>query len=134
MFAYVRRRKGDFDATLYKQILGAANPFKEGDQIVGVAASDDASRAAARTLLSNTRLSDLDAHPPLEDGLFRLLRQSLDSVSTAKSARLTLLELKQHLLTLPDDAIRPLMPGLSSDVIGCAPIFRSAVAQSSTSE
>jgi ethanolamine ammonia-lyase large subunit len=119
VFAYVTRQKGAFDATLYKQILGAANPFKEGDQIVGVAAADDASRATARALLANTKLSDLDAHPPLEDDLLRLLRQSLDAEAAAKTAPLTLGELKQLLLTQPEAAIRPLLPGLSSDAIGC---------------
>jgi ethanolamine ammonia-lyase large subunit len=120
IFAYVRRRKGTFDAKLYKQILGAANSFKEGDQIVGVAAADDASRAAARTMLSNTRLSDLDANPPLKDELYRFLAQSLDAASAARTARLTLGELKRPLLTQPEDKIRPLLPGLSSHTIGCA--------------
>jgi ethanolamine ammonia-lyase large subunit len=119
VFAYLRRRQGVFDAALYKQILGAANPFKEGDQIVGVAAANEASRTAARSLLSNTRLADLDAHPPHEDELYRLLRRSLDATSAAKTARLTLGELKQLLLSQPEEAIRPILPGLSSDVIGC---------------
>jgi ethanolamine ammonia-lyase large subunit len=119
VFAYVRRRKGAFDATLYKKILGAANAFKEGDQIVGVAAADDATRAAARTMLSNTRLGDLNSHPPLADELYRLSSQCLDSASAARTAQLTLGELKQLLVTKPEDEIRPLMPGLSSDVIGC---------------
>jgi len=119
VFAYVRRRKGAFDATLYKQILGAANSFKEGDQIVGVAAADDASRAAARTMLSNTRISDLNSHPPLEDELYRFLTQSLDPASLKRTAQLTLGELKQLLLTKPNAEIRPLLPGLSSDTIGC---------------
>ena len=119
VFAYVRRLKGKFDPPLYKQILGAANALKEGDQIVGVAAADEASRHFARTLLASTRIGDLDAHPPLEDNLYRLLRQSLDAASIAKTARLTLAELKHLLLTEPQDAIRPLMPGLSSDAIGC---------------
>ena len=35
------------------------------------------------------------------------------------SSRLTLGELKQHLLTQPEESIRSLMPGLSSDAIGC---------------
>lgn len=119
VFAYVRRHKGIFDATLYKQILGAANPLKEGDQIVGVAAADDASRVAARALLSNTRVGDLDDHPPLQDELFRLLQQSLDRAATAQSAKLTLGELKQLLLTKDEKDIRALMPGLSSQAIGC---------------
>lgn len=119
VFAYVRRHKGMFDATLYKQILGAANPFKEGDQIVGVAAADDASRVAARALLSNTRVGDLDDHPPLQDELFRLLQQSLDRAATVQSAKLTLGELKQLLLTKDEKDIRATMPGLSSHAIGC---------------
>jgi ethanolamine ammonia-lyase large subunit len=114
VFAYVLRRQGRFDAPLYKQILGAANPFKEGDQIVGVAAADEASRVAARALLSNTRIGDLDEHPPLQDELFRLLQQSLDNASTARAAPLTLGELKQLLLTQTEGAIRSLMPGLSA--------------------
>lgn len=119
VFAYVLRLKGNFDAAFYKQILGAANPFKEGDEIVGVAAANEASRRAARALLARTRLADIDAHPPLEDGLFRLLQQSLDAEARAKTASLTLGELKQLLLTRPADEIHPLLPGLSSDVIGC---------------
>jgi ethanolamine ammonia-lyase large subunit len=119
VFAYVRRHQGGFDASLYKKILGAANPFKEGDQIVGVAAADEDSRSAARALLARTRLGDLDAHPPLEDDLFRLLRQSLDAEASAKTSRLTLGELKQLLLTQPDENIHPLLPGLSSDAIAC---------------
>ena len=66
VFRYIQRVNGSFDPTLYMQILGAANEFKEGDQIVGVAAADETSRANARTLLANTCVRDLDAHPLLE--------------------------------------------------------------------
>ena len=52
IFTDMRRVTGVFDATLYRQILGAANAFKEGDQIVGVAAADETSRHNARTLLA----------------------------------------------------------------------------------
>src|SRR4051812_32455263 len=117
--AYLRRTKGSFDASRYKQILGAANPFKEGDQIVGVAASDENSRATARALLAATPLSQIDAHPPLEDELFRLLQKTIDRSAAAKTANLTLGELKRLLLFESEAAIRAIMPGLSSDVIGC---------------
>ena len=36
--------RGQWDAALYKQLLGAANEFKEGDAIIGVAAVDDDAR------------------------------------------------------------------------------------------
>lgn len=59
VFAYIGRVKGGFDQTLYRQLLGTANDFKEGDQAIGVAAADETTRANARPLLANTRLRDL---------------------------------------------------------------------------
>ena len=49
IFAYIRRVKGGFDSTLYMQILGAANAFKEGDEIVGVAAAAPPAGASTAT-------------------------------------------------------------------------------------
>src|SRR5947199_7175837 len=63
VFSYLQRTAGGFDATRYKQILGVANPFKEGDQTVGVAAADEASRLTARALLAATPLGQVAAHP-----------------------------------------------------------------------
>ena len=119
VFAYLRRQTGGFDSTLYKQILGAANEFKEGDQIVGVAAADDDSRRRARLLLSHTKVADLEAHPLLEDRLYGFLQQSRDEEVARETAGLTLGELKQYLLDQDESAIKRSMPGLSSDVIGC---------------
>src|SRR5947207_2065844 len=62
IFAFVQRTVGRFDAARYKQILGASNPFKEGDQTVGVAAADESSRAMARTLLAATRAGQINEH------------------------------------------------------------------------
>src|SRR5262245_14350381 len=119
VFRYLRRTAGGFSAARYKQILGAANPFKEGDQIVGVAAADDASRRTARALLAATRLDQINAHPLLEDNLFRLLQQSVNEAAAAKTAAMTLGELTRFLLRESEATIKAIMPGLSSDVIGC---------------
>jgi ethanolamine ammonia-lyase large subunit len=119
IFAYVLRTSGRFDTARYKQILGAANPFKEGDQIVGVAAVDEDSRSTARSLLAATTVERLDAHPLLEDQLHRLLVQSIDRQSAEKTKQLTIQELKELLLRENDAAIHAIMPGLSSDAIGC---------------
>ena len=51
VFGYLQRQRGGFDETLYKQVLGAANEYKEGDEAVGVSAADDTSRTNARHLL-----------------------------------------------------------------------------------
>lgn len=44
VFAYIQRVKGGFDQTLYRQVIGASNAFKEGDQTIGVGAHDEKSR------------------------------------------------------------------------------------------
>ncbi len=116
---YVTRVRGSFDGKLYKQILGAANEFKEGDEIVGIAAADEASRSNARKLLTNTTVSDVDSHPPHVDELFRLLQQTTDSAKAEQVGRLTIGELKQFLLTRDEADIKAITPSLSSDVIGC---------------
>jgi ethanolamine ammonia-lyase large subunit len=119
VFQFIRRLHGTHDTRLYSQILGAANEFKEGDQIVGVAAADDASRRHARSLLSRTRIEDVDAHPLHSDDLFRFISAARDDRSQSPWAEKSLADLKQFLLASDEAAIKQVMPGLSSDVIAC---------------
>ncbi|AMV22591.1 ethanolamine ammonia-lyase subunit EutB [Planctomyces sp. SH-PL14] len=116
---YVQRVTGRFDDTLYKRILGSANEFKEGDAIVGVAAADDNERSHARQILLQTKLGEIDAHPPLIDDLYRHLQSSLDPAVQTRLSGWTFAELKTFLLTQDEPAIHMVLPGLSSDVIGC---------------
>ena len=51
IFEYIRRTNGTMDITIYRQIIGSANPFKEGDETLGIAAKDESSRNNARLLL-----------------------------------------------------------------------------------
>jgi ethanolamine ammonia-lyase large subunit len=119
LVAWLERTTGRFELADFKKQLGAANEFKEGDAIVGVAAADEAERRQARALLSATRLSEIDAHPPLVDDLFRALQASLDPAVQARTKDWTLGELKRFLLDRDEPEIHPILPGLSSDVIGC---------------
>ena len=64
LVAYVRRVRGGWDGGLYAQLLGAANAFKEGDELAGLAAFDETQRQMARDLLAATPLRDLDAGRP----------------------------------------------------------------------
>jgi len=119
LFGFIRRQRGTHDPKLYAQILGAANDFKEGDEIVGLAAVNDASRQNARSLLAHTRLADIDAHPLHPDGLFTAISSRRNELPRQLPAEDTLASLKQFLLTADEDAIQEVMPGLSSDVIAC---------------
>lgn len=120
VFSYIQRNSGTDDLKLYQRILGAANEFKEGDEIIGVAADNENSRQVARRLLANTRLGDIDKRPPFRDALYSFITLKRNSKNDAtKTQGLTLGELKKWLLTRDEDSIRDIMRGLSSDVIGC---------------
>ena len=85
VFGYITRVKGSFDQTLYQQVIGAANAFKEGDQAIGVGADSEATRENARTLLANTKIKDLHEHPLLVDTLQSLSGNQLIRPSTTWS-------------------------------------------------
>jgi ethanolamine ammonia-lyase large subunit len=119
LFTYIRRTAGAFDETACKRLLGAANAFKEGDAIVGVAAADETCRRRARALLSDTPVREIDEHPLIRDTLTDLLRGDVDEAAAATTAAMTVGELKEFLLGRDEAAIKAVMPGLSSAAIGC---------------
>ncbi|MDR6635439.1 ethanolamine ammonia-lyase large subunit [Phyllobacterium sp. 1468] len=125
VFAYISRVKGDFDQTIYQQVIGAANDFKEGDQTIGVGAVDEATRNNARALLTNTKIKDLYEHPLLEDGLQQLIWQTTDQEQYAKISDWTMGRLKEFLLAESEVNIKGVMNGLTSDTIGCVPKLMS---------
>lgn len=119
LVGHVHRVSGGWDQAAYTRLLGQANAFKEGDEIVGVAAADEAERERARRLLARTPLRKIDAHPPFSDRLSAALAADLDPAVQGRMADWTLGALRAFLLTQPEAAIRAIMPGLSSDVIAC---------------
>jgi ethanolamine ammonia-lyase large subunit len=125
IFAYIGRVKGSFDQTLYQQVIGAANEFKEGDHAIGVGAVDEATRKNARTLLTNTKIKDLYEHPLLVDHLQELIWQTTDQAQYAQVKDWTLGQLKEFLLVKSEAEIKGIMNGLTSDTIGCVPKLMS---------
>ncbi len=121
VFAYISRKKGGFDQTLYQQMIGAANAFKEGDETIGVGAKDEATRQNAQALLANTKIKDLYEHPLFVDDLQKLIWQTIDQSQYAKVKDWTMGQLKEFLLTKSEVEIKGIMGGLTSDTIGCVP-------------
>lgn len=118
LFAWLDRVHGGYDLTVHRQVLGAANPFKEGDQAQGIAAADEASRANARRLIAATTLAALAAHPIFEDEVVAFADAAVSPEARAKLADWTMGELVAWLLREPEEVIKPVLPGLTSDVIG----------------
>ncbi len=119
IFRYMQRLKGHRDITLYRQIIGAGNAFKEGDATLGVAAGSEESRAYARDLLANTTIGELDGYALFEDGVYDLIKHTTHKGVNARLKNWTMGQLKEFVLTETEDNIKRIMPGLSSDVIAC---------------
>lgn len=117
VFTYISRIKGDFDITLYRQIIGAANDFKEGDEILGLTADIEATREYARTLLANTKIAELDKHTLYKDELHELIQSTVTTNTEVQQK--TVGELKEFILNSEEDEVKAIMPSLSSDVIAC---------------
>lgn len=116
---YIRRIYGEFDTTVYRQILGAANEFKEGDKTLGIAAENKASRLNARKLLLNTKISDIDENEVFSDGISALINDGLDDRVYGFIKHWPLEDLRSFMLERTEEEIKGVMPGLSSDVIAC---------------
>jgi len=119
IFSFIRRISGKFDQTLYRVIAGSANPFKEGDAAQGIAAFDEESRIHSRELLRNTKIGDIYHNPLYTDDLLLLIHESTDQSRLNLISNWTLGDLKHFVLTKPEEEIQFIMPGLTSDVIGC---------------
>ena len=115
IFAYIRRETGGFDINLYKKLVGAANEFKEGDEILGIAASSESARKAARILISNTMLSAVIEQPLFKDELFDFIQNA--TALDGQIISMTFLELKNFLLESDEENIKRIMPSLTSDCI-----------------
>jgi ethanolamine ammonia-lyase large subunit len=105
------------DLTLYRQIIGAANEFKEGDLTLGIAATNDASRLNARRLITQTKLRDLDKNALYQDDIFELIQKT--SLQDESVQNWTMGELKRFVMDESEDSIKAIMPNLTSDVIAC---------------
>lgn len=117
IFTYINRVKGKFDLTLYRQIVGAANRFKEGDQLIGVAAANEVSRINAQKLLANTKIKDIDSNYLFQDEQLTLIQQTTQP--NKELQEWTMKELKSFVLNKSETEIKQIMPSLSSDVIAC---------------
>ncbi|MFZ4465199.1 MAG: ethanolamine ammonia-lyase subunit EutB, partial [Bacteroidales bacterium] len=117
VFAYINRLRGGMDRTFYRQIIGAANEFKEGDLTIGVAADSQKSRLNARTLISQTLIKDVFDQPLFQDEQYDLIKAS--TAMSDEVGKMRMSELKAFVMNESEEKIKLLMPCLSSDVIAC---------------
>jgi len=92
IISHIQGIHGQFDLTNYRQLIGAANPFKEGDATLNVAAKNEEHRQLARQLLANTSIQEIDTHVLFEDEVQALIKQT--TKESTEIANWTLGELK----------------------------------------
>ena len=119
LIAYVHRIAGGWDVDWYRRVLGAANEYKEGDEILGVSARTPAERQLARRLLEQTTLEQIDSHRPFEDKMHSVLGLAQAKTQTQQIQAWNLAELKAFLLEQSEQEIHAIRLGLSSDSIAC---------------
>ena len=119
LIAYVHRIAGGWDVDWYRRVLGAANEYKEGDEILGVSARTPAERQLARRLLEQTTLEQIDSHRPFEDKMHSVLGSAQAKTQTQEIQTWKLVELKAFLLEQSEQEIHAIRLGLSSDSIAC---------------
>ena len=119
IFRWLDRVHGGYDVVKYRQVLGAANPYKEGDDALGLAAADDRSRENGRQLLANTTIASFLAHPIFDDEVVQFADARVDAATRARIEPWTFGDLARFVVDQAEDAINGVMPGLSSDVIAC---------------
>ena len=115
VFQYIQRKKGRFEIDLLRQIYGSANAFKEGDELLGIAAHSEEDRLHARQLIANTRLAEVRQQAVFSDELLDLIQRTTRDDSFFKEY--TFGQLKDFLLSQPDTAIIPHLSALTSDQI-----------------
>lgn len=93
-----------------KKLLGAADVSKSGDRAAGLAAEDEVTREAARSILSSQTLQHLYDHPLTDDGgrvdSVMQVNYDIDRETFKSISSMTVGELKDHLLRCPGEEIK----------------------------
>ena len=105
-----------------KEVLAKANELKSGDQLAGIAAATAQERVAAKVVLANMLVSDVQENPavPYEtDEVTRVIMDDINQPIYESVRNWTMADLREYILdtdTTSED-LRRLSRGLSSEVV-----------------
>jgi len=111
-----------YQFTGVKDVLAKANELKSGDQLAGVAAATAQERIAAKVVLANLSVADVQENPAVpyeDDEVTRIILDDVNQTVYAQVRGWTMARLREHVLdtaTTGED-LRRLSRGLSSEVI-----------------
>ena len=108
-----------------RTVLACASPRRSGDELAGLAASDQVQRVAARYVLADPPLARFLEEPPLAPGrdeVSRLILDAHDAAAFGPVAHLTVGGQRDWLLSPQSDAaaLAALAPGTMPEMRQCA--------------
>lgn len=106
-----------------KEVLAKANEDKSGDRLAGIAARTEEERVAAKQVLSELTLEDLRHNPVLEydkDEITRLIDDNIDNCAYQKIKAWSVSELREHILSSPEDQLKTLAAALTGEMAAAA--------------
>jgi ethanolamine ammonia-lyase large subunit len=112
-----------------REVMAKANEPKSGDQLAGLAATDDRERVAAKMVLADVTLRELRENPAIpyeQDEVTRVVEDALDKPLFEKVKGWTVSQLREWLLDDATDgaAIRALSPALTPEIVAaCAKLM-----------
>src|SRR5262245_8697985 len=112
-----------------REVLAKANEPKSGDQLAGLAASDERERVAAKMVLADVTLGELRENPAIpyeQDEVTRVVEDGLDKALLEKIKGWSVSQLREWLLDDDTDgsAIRALSPAFTPEMVAaCAKLM-----------
>lgn len=97
-----------------REVFAKANEVKSGDQLAGIAASNEQERVAAKCTLADTSLQEILDRPLLEDDVTRLIYESLDEQPFALVRSMTVGQFREYILSdsTRESNLKPLQWGI----------------------
>ncbi len=103
-----------------RTLLARATPYRSGDALAGIAATNAAERVAAQMALADVPLATILAEqlvPYETDEVTRLIIDTHDGAAFSPIASMTVGEFREFLLSAEPDALAALRPGLTPEMV-----------------
>jgi ethanolamine ammonia-lyase large subunit len=102
----------------FRELFAKANEEKSGDQLAGIAAHSERERVAAKCALADVNLSEIVAHPLIEDSVTELILETHDQEAFRSIQSMTVGEFREHILSdeIGEDRLKQLQWAITPEI------------------
>lgn len=97
-----------------REMFAKANEIKSGDQLAGIAATNEQERVAAKCALADTSLQEILARPLIEDDVTRLIHEQFDEQAFVPVRSMTVGQFREWILSdaTMEAELKEVQPGI----------------------